>query len=71
MGIVKKGCSPSGHGTPKLTVSQDWIYGMNWFFAYWCKLRKAKSYFADFVVALVKMGMAIYSVHENLKSAVS
>ena len=31
MDIVRNGQGQSGHGTVKLTVSQKWIDGMNWF----------------------------------------
>ena len=31
MDIVRNGQRQSGHGTVKLTVSQKWIDGMNWF----------------------------------------
>ena len=54
VGMVKNGCGQSGHGTLKLTVSREWIDGMNWFFVYWCKFRKTKSYFNDFWVGVVK-----------------
>ena len=46
--MARNGCGQSGHGTLKLAVSQEQIDGMNWFFAWWCKFRKAKSYFNDF-----------------------
>ena len=47
VGMVKNGCEQSGQGTLKLTVSQEWIDGMNWFFAYCCKFKTAESYFND------------------------
>ena len=31
--MVKNECGQSGHGTQKLTISQDLINGMNGFFA--------------------------------------
>ena len=68
LGMVENGCGQSGHGTLKLTVSQEWIDGMNWFFACWCKFRKAKSNFNDFWVDVVKIGCG-HLVHETLKSA--
>ena len=58
-----------GHGTLKLIISQDWIDGMNWFFfffAFWCKFRKAKSYFNDFWVGVVRNRRG-YLVYETLK----
>ena len=33
VGMVKNGYDQSGHGALKLTVSQNWKDGMNWFFA--------------------------------------
>ena len=42
VGMVKNGCGQSGHRTLKLTVSQEWIDGLNWFFACWCKFKKLK-----------------------------
>ena len=59
-----------GHGTLKLAVSQEWIDGMNWFFAWWCKFRKAKSYFNGFWVGLVKNGCS-QSGHGTGKLTVS
>ena len=34
MGMVQSGCGQSGDGTLKLTVSAEWIDGINWFFAW-------------------------------------
>ena len=68
MGMVRNGYCQSGHGTLKLAVLQEWIDGMNLFFACWCNFRKAKSYFNDFWVGLVKNGCD-HLVHETLKSA--
>ena len=65
--MVRNGCGQSSHRTLKLTVSQKWIDGMNWLFACWCKFRKAKSYFTDFWVGLVKNGCG-HLVHETPKS---
>ena len=44
----------SGHRTQKLTLSQKWTDEINWFFACWYKFKKAKSWFNDFWVGLVK-----------------
>ena len=55
-GMVKNGCGQSGHGTPKLTVSQKWTDGIDWFFAHWYKFRKAKGRFNDCWVGMVKNG---------------
>ena len=52
--MVRNECNQSGHGTLKLNVSQDWIDEMNWYFACWWKSGKAKSYFNDFWVDVVK-----------------
>ena len=60
-----------GHGTLKLTVSQERVDGMNWLFAFWCKFKIAKSYFTDFWVGVVENGHGHYVVHDTLKSAVS
>ena len=53
----------------KLAVSQEGIDGMNWFFAWWCKFRNAKSYFNDFWVGLAKIGCGHLVYYETLKSA--
>ena len=68
MGLARNGFDPSGHGTLKLAVSQESIDGMNLFFAWWCKFRKAKGFCYDFWVDLVKNGRGRL-VHETLKSA--
>ena len=67
---LKNGSGQSGHGTLKLTVSQKWIDGMNWYFACCSKFRKAKIYFNEFWVGMVRNGSG-HSAHETLKSAVS
>ena len=64
--MARNGCGQSGHSSLKLAVSQDWNDEMNWFFAWWCKFRKAKSYFNDFWVDQVKNGCG-HLVHETLK----
>ena len=43
-----------GWACSEMAVSQEKIDEMNWFFACWCKFRKLKSYFNDFLVAMVK-----------------
>ena len=48
MGMVKNGCSQSGHRILKLIVSQECTDGVNRFFECWCKFRKAKSWFNYF-----------------------
>ena len=47
---------------------QEWMDEMNWFFACWCKFRKAKIYFTDFWLSLVQ-NWCSHFVHETLKSA--
>ena len=70
MDIIKNGCCQSGQENLKLTVSQEVTNRMNWFFAYWCKFRKATSYFNDFQVCMVKNGH-VHLVHKILKSPAS
>ena len=43
VGVVRDECGQPGQRTLKLTVSQEWIDGLNGFFACWCEFRKAKS----------------------------
>ena len=52
VGMVKNACRQSGYKTRKLNVSQEWILGINWFFAWCYKFRKAKSCFDDFWVGV-------------------
>ena len=54
--MVQNGCDQSGHGTLKLTVSQESTDGMNYFFACQCKFSEVKSYLNDFWVSVVKNG---------------
>ena len=46
--MVRDGCCQPGYRTLKLAVSQEWVDGMDLFFACWWKFRKAKSNFNDF-----------------------
>ena len=32
----------------------EWMDGLRWFFAYWCKFEKVKNYFKNFWVTVVK-----------------
>ena len=41
-------------GTPKSVVSQEWIDEMSWFFTCWYKFRKAKSYFNNSWMDMLK-----------------
>ena len=69
-GHGKNACGLSGHGTLKLTQSQEWTGGMSWFFACWCKFMKVKSHFNVFCMGMVKNGNW-HLVHKTLKSALS
>ena len=53
--MFRDGCGQPGHRTLKLTVSREWLDGMNKVFACWCQFRKAKSSFKDFWVDAVKI----------------
>ena len=68
VGMVRNGCGQSGHRTLKSAVSQEWNDGMNWFLAYWCKFKKAKSYSNDFWVDLVKNGCSHFMRPQNLQN---
>ena len=54
--FVKNGWGQSGHRTLKLTVSQKWADGIKGFFSFRYEFRKAKSWFNDFCVGVVKNG---------------
>ena len=56
VGIVKNGCGQSCYGTLKLTVSEEWTDGINWFFACWYRFTKIKSWSKMFSVDIVKNG---------------
>ena len=63
--MVKNGCDQSGLKDLKLTVSQEWIDGMNWFFACWCKFMKVISMI--FGWAWSKIGLAnLFMRQKNL-----
>ena len=68
--MVKNGCGQSDVWTLKLTVSEKWTGKIKRFFSCWHKFRKAKSWFNDLWVGVVKNGYG-FLVHETLKSAVS
>ena len=53
MGIVKNRCDQSGYGTLKLAVCSILVL------AYWYKFRKAKSWYNDFWVGLLKDGSGL------------
>ena len=65
MGKFKKWCGQSGHMTLKITVSQDWADGINWFFACCCKFRK----FYAMISRRAWSNMGGVMVREPLKSA--
>ena len=54
VGMVINGCGQSDRGGLKLPVSQEWVDGINWFFAWYYKFRRAKSCFSDFWLGVVK-----------------
>ena len=59
-----------GHRTLKSAVTQEWFNQLNWFFAYWSKFRKTKSYFNNCWVEMVKYGCGFFGLG-TLKSGVS
>ena len=64
MGIVRNGEGQSGHGTVKLTVSQEWIDGMNWFLHAGANSEKLKPILVGMVNGQCHL------VHETLEFAV-
>ena len=70
MVLVKNGRGILGLGTLKYAVSQEWIDEMSWFFAWWYKFRKARSYFNKYWVDMVKNEQGLID-HETLKLGVS
>ena len=55
MGMVKSGCGQSCDGSLKLTVSEEWTGGINWFFVRSYRFLKIKSW-SKFLGGLVKNG---------------
>ena len=55
----KNGCGLLGLRTLKSAVSQEWIDELGWFFACWYKCMKAKSYFNNYWVVVVKNGQGL------------
>ena len=49
--MIKNGCGHSGHTNLKLAVSEEVIYGVNWY-----ELRKAKIY-VSFGVGVIQDGL--------------
>ena len=56
VGVVKNGCDQPCYGTLKLTVSEEWADGINWFFPCWYRFTKIKSWSKMFLVGIVKNG---------------
>ena len=54
--MVKNGYCHSGFWTLKLTVSQEWTSGINWFFACWYSFMQIKRWFKILVAGMVKNG---------------
>ena len=57
MGVVKNRCGQSGHRTKIdcISIMNRWNE-LNWSFTCWCcKFRKAKSYFSNYWVVIVKI----------------
>ena len=57
--MVKNGSGQCGPGTLRLTLSQKWMDGMNWFFECLCKFRKAIFISIIFGWIRSKMGVAV------------
>ena len=67
---IKNGCDQSCYWTLKLTVSEEWTDGINWFFACQYRFTKIKSWSKHFWVGIVKNGCG-QSDHRTLKLSVS
>ena len=70
VGMVKNGCGQSGDGSLKLTVSEEWTDGINWFVLCWYKFIQIKSCLKIFWLCMVKNECG-QSGHETLKFTVS
>ena len=70
MVVVQNGSGLLRLGSLKSAVSQESIYKMSWFFACWYKFRKAKSYFDNYWLGIIKNGWG-FRDHGTLKSGVS
>ena len=64
--LLKNGCGLLG----KSAVSQEWIDEMSWFFAYPYKFKKAKNYFNNYWLGMVKNEWSLID-HDTPKSLVS
>ena len=56
LGMVKNWCDQSGLWTLKLTLSQDWNDGINWFFTCWYNFTQIKRWLKIFVLSIGKNG---------------
>ena len=54
VGVIKNGCGQSCDGTLKLTLSEEWTNGINWFFACWCRFITIKSWSKIYWIGMVK-----------------
>ena len=64
--MVRKGCGQSGQETLKLTLSEEWTEGVNWFFYVYTNSQKVKVDREFFKWALSKMGVvSLVTVLEN------
>ena len=70
VGMVKNRYGHSGLRALKLAVSQKGINGINWFLGCWSNFRKAKSYFNNFWMVVIKKGCGLLGIG-TLKSALS
>ena len=57
--VVINGRGLLGLWTLKSAVSQEWIDELGWFFACWYKFMKAKSYFNNYWMGVVKNGQSV------------
>ena len=69
-GHGQKWVCQSGDRTLKLTVSEGWTDGINWFFGWWYRFIKIKVWSKIFWVGIVKNGCS-QSVHGTPKLTVS
>ena len=67
--MVKKGCGQSCDGTIKLTLSEEWTNGINWFLVCWWRFITVKSWLNIYWVGMVK-NVCGQSGHETLKLTV-
>ena len=57
--VVISGRGLLGLWTLKSAVSQEWIDELGWFFACWYKFMKAKSYFNNYWMGVIKNGRGL------------